>query len=274
MLIKQVLNNNVVMAYDDNKVEVVVVGTGIGFHAKKNDLIDKAKIQKIFSCTADNKFKDFVGQISPEILELTQKISANAKEEFAIVLEDEVFMLLADHINFAIKRLREGMDLDNPFLYEIKHFFKDEYKIGLYAKDLIKEMFNLEIPDEEVGYICMHLISSEFHQNRSSVNKVFKIIDVSINYLQEHYLKDVQEDSIAYNRLMNHIKFFAKRYAENEESDKEDVLLDTTIKDVFKQEVSCIDALSELLLEKFGRKVTQSEKNYIILHLRNCRKNI
>ena len=52
--IVQPLNNNVVMGYDRKKGEVIIIGTGIGFRAKKGDQVDQSKIQKMF-ITGENK---------------------------------------------------------------------------------------------------------------------------------------------------------------------------------------------------------------------------
>ena len=42
--IEQPFNNNVVMGWDRKHGEVVIVGKGIGFHAKKGDIIDERNI--------------------------------------------------------------------------------------------------------------------------------------------------------------------------------------------------------------------------------------
>lgn len=61
MKIVQPLNNNVVMAYDRRQGEIVVVGTGVGFHAKKGDLVDEKKIQKIFVAGQNKKLMELIG---------------------------------------------------------------------------------------------------------------------------------------------------------------------------------------------------------------------
>ena len=60
-----------------------------------------------------------------------------------------------DHIHFAVRRLRDGMEFDNPFVTEIRQFYPKEWEIALYAKERIRERFGVEIPDAEVGYICL-----------------------------------------------------------------------------------------------------------------------
>ena len=78
------------------------------------------------------------------------------------------------------------------------------------------------------------------------------------------------KDSLAYTRLVTHVKYFAQRYVDNKESMDEDELLDQTIKERFQREVCCIEGLSEMLYRKYGRPVTVSEENYLVLHLRTC----
>ena len=183
--------------------------------------------------------------------------------------EKETLALL-DHIPFAIKRMKENLVLDNPFETEIRQFYPKEWEIGLYAKKCIKRRFGIEIPDAEVGYIAMHIIASEFQKSRRTVSKTFEVIDLALKYIRDNYLTDVKEDSLAYTRLVTHVKYFAQRYVDNKESMDEDELLDQTIKERFQREVCCIEGLSEMLYRKYGRPVTVSEENYLVLHLRNC----
>ena len=117
----------------------------------------------------------------------------------------------------------------------------------------------------------MYMISSEYRQDRQTVNKAFKVIGISLDYIKENYLFDVEEESLAYTRLVAHVKYFAQRYVEHKESTEEDELLKKTIREAFWEEISCIEGLSELLYSKFGRHITDSEGNYLVLHLRNCK---
>ena len=245
--IVQPLNNNVVMGYDRKKGEVIIIGTGIGFRAKKGDQVDESKIQKMFITGENKQLLEMIGAIPPEYFELVEEIFENA-----------------------IKRMKENLVLDNPFETEIRQFYPKEWEIGLYAKKCIKRRFGIEIPDAEVGYIAMHIIASEFQKSRRTVSKTFEVIDLALKYIRDNYLTDVKEDSLAYTRLVTHVKYFAQRYVDNKESMDEDELLDQTIKERFQREVCCIEGLSEMLYRKYGRPVTVSEENYLVLHLRNC----
>ena len=58
MKITKVINNNVVSSVDNNGIEIVVMGRGIGFRKRENDELEEEKIQKIFrfSGRAGSKF--------------------------------------------------------------------------------------------------------------------------------------------------------------------------------------------------------------------------
>lgn len=47
MRVKRMLNNNVIMAIDDEGNDIVVVGKGLAFSLKRGDLISQDKIKKL-----------------------------------------------------------------------------------------------------------------------------------------------------------------------------------------------------------------------------------
>lgn len=48
MKIIKVINNNVVSALDKDAEEVVIMGKGIGFHAKPGQIVNEEQIEKTF----------------------------------------------------------------------------------------------------------------------------------------------------------------------------------------------------------------------------------
>ena len=54
--IVQPLNNNVVMGYDRKRSEVIIIGTGIGFRAKKVIRLMKVKFKK---CLLQEKINNY-----------------------------------------------------------------------------------------------------------------------------------------------------------------------------------------------------------------------
>ena len=48
MMIKTILNNNAVIAIDENEKEVVIVKNGIGFNSKKGMVLKDNDMEKVF----------------------------------------------------------------------------------------------------------------------------------------------------------------------------------------------------------------------------------
>lgn len=96
------------------------------------------------------------------------------------------------------------------------------------------------------------------------------MIDLALKYIRDNYLTDVKEDSLAYTRLVTHVKYFAQRYVDNKESMDEDELLDQTIKERFQREVCALKAYRKCYIGSMEDRFTVSEENYLVLHLRNC----
>lgn len=51
MVFKKRLNNNVIIAQDENGNEKILMGCGLGFKLQEKDIIDESKIEKVFSLT-------------------------------------------------------------------------------------------------------------------------------------------------------------------------------------------------------------------------------
>lgn len=271
MIIKKLLNNNVVIASTENGDEVVVMGTGLGFKAKIGDKVNKDKIQKVFVLKEyGSKLTELIEDIPIEFLEITEKIVEFAKNEYNLTLEKAIYLSLTDHIHFAIERQRMKMNLENPFLQDVKQFYVDEYKIGLYARKIIEEKVKMAIPDDEVAFIAMHIVESEYGQDRRSVGNSMKLMNEVLDQIVKGIDMNIDESSLKFNRLIIHIKYFARRYIKNKEEDHKDKLLNETLKKAFPKEFTCVEKISLNLGKKYGREISDSEKCYLVIHLRNC----
>ncbi|MEI0538291.1 CAT RNA binding domain-containing protein [Brachyspira pulli] len=141
MKIGKILNNNVVVIFEEGKTEKIVMGRGIAFGKKVGDIIDEGKIDKTFLLeNSDNnsKLQQLLKDIPSEYLNTTEKIIEYAKTKAERSLNDFLYITLMDHIYMAIVRTKENVNIKNMMLWDIKKFYKDEYNIGLKALDIIE----------------------------------------------------------------------------------------------------------------------------------------
>lgn len=109
MRIDKIINNNVVSAKDDQGVELVAMGKGIGFGQKPGGEIADEAVEKIFRLDKmDNKehFKEMLASLPLEYIRLSTDIIAYAKESLGLTLSQNVYLTLTDHVSFALDRHR------------------------------------------------------------------------------------------------------------------------------------------------------------------------
>lgn len=160
MKIESVINNNVVCSRDENGIETVIMGKGIGFQAKAGTVIDERKIEKVFRIknpTTVNQFTELLSNIPFQHFKLSNDIITYAKKNLNTKLNQSIYVTLTDHINFAIERYRQGIRLQNALLWEIKSFYHEEFLIGKYAVSLINDSLDIALSEDEAGFIALLL---------------------------------------------------------------------------------------------------------------------
>ena len=91
MKIGKILNNNVVVIFEEGKTEKIVMGRGIAFGKKVGDTIEDGKIDKTFLLeNSDNnsKLQQLLKDIPSEYLNTTEKIIEYAKTKAERSLND------------------------------------------------------------------------------------------------------------------------------------------------------------------------------------------
>ena len=143
MKVVKCINNNVAICLDDDNNELVAFGKGIGFKKPPFE-IDVAVIQKTYY-GIDENYVHMINEIPEEILLLSEEIIKYAENELDYIFSPNVIFTLADHINFAIVRYKERLNITLPIVQDIKFLYENEYAIGKYALSLIEKRLNIKL---------------------------------------------------------------------------------------------------------------------------------
>jgi beta-glucoside operon transcriptional antiterminator len=270
MNIHKVINNNVVSVLDDQKKEMVVMGRGLAFKKKPGDPVDEALIEKVF--TLENKdvyerFKTLLYEIPMEYMEISDEIISYAKDVLGKKLNESIYVSLTDHIHFAVQRHEKGLDIKNALLWEIKKLYKDEFAIGSKALAIIKDKLNIELPEDEAGFIAMHIINAELNEEMPNIVNITKVIQEVLNIVKYHFKIDFDEESLNYFRFITHLKFFAQRMFGKNYYTSDDDFLYQTIKEKYKEAAQCTDKIADFVAKKYDYKLTKEEMLYLTIHI-------
>ena len=165
MVIDKIINNNIVSAFDEKGLEVVIMGRGIGFQMKRGQEVPAEKIEKVFRIKSQSiaeQLKELLAKMPLEQVQISNEIISYAKKTMKLKLNQSIYVTLTDHISFAISRCKKGIHLENALLWEIKRFYPQEFELGRYAVELVKKRLNVEMPEDEAGFIALHFVNAEY----------------------------------------------------------------------------------------------------------------
>lgn len=272
MIIKRILTNNAVVIDDENQQEKIVCGKGIAFKKRPGMEIDEMSINQTFILEGGGEYSHFeqlLKDVPLEYLELSSEIINMAKLEFAKKFKDNVIITLSDHLYVAIKRCREGMTISNPLLWDIKNFYEIEYDIGLRALELIKNKFHIQLPNDEAGFIALHIVNVELDEdNMDHIFQVTKVIQEIMTIVKYHFHAEFDTSNVYYYRFITHLKFFALRLLKDNQfnEDEENELLDV-VKDKYCTSYECVLKIKDFLEKKYNYTLQEDEIVYLTIHV-------
>lgn len=271
MTIKKIFNNNVILTENEAGREVIATGKGIAFNRRVGCVVPDSEIERIYTLSSSdmlNKFKELVASLSFDYLQVSNEIIDCAQKILGCKLNESIYVALTDHIHMAVHRARNGITINNMLLLEIKKFYEQEYSIGLKAVEIMNRRFNVELNEDEAGFIAMHIIDAQLDFKKPLSNKIIHLIQEITNVVRMTCRVEFDKDSLAYYRFVTHVKFFAKRIFSGQETagDIEDEI-HFMVKKKYPQAYSCAEKIAELIGTKYNYKVNADEKFYLTIHI-------
>lgn len=272
MVIGKVLNNNVVITTDEKHNEIIVMGRGIAFKKRVGDAIDDQMIDKVYRLE-DNavslKFQELLADLPLEYLTLSDLIIEKARKELKHPINDLIYLSLPDHLHSAIERAEKGIVVSNALLWDIKRFYPEEYRIGLEAIEKLKKNYGITLPDDEAGFIALHLVNAQADMDENSdMYQLTKTMQDIINIVKYYFKVDFDEDSIYFYRFTTHLRFFLSRMRNKslhtEEVDEELLLI---VKQKYHNAFQCVKKVKVFLKKQYDYMMSNDESLYLTIHI-------
>lgn len=234
MKIFKILNNNVAVVLDEQGEEKIVMGRGICFKRKTGE-----------------------------------EIIAEAKVRLGKSLNDMIYISLIDHVHTSIVRFLEGITVKNVLLWDIRRFYREEYETGLWALDRIQEKFKVRLPEDEAGFIALHLANARMDQEiMHNMYEITRIMQELVNIVKYFFQITFSEDDVYYYRFITHLKFFAKRLVERRlytEDDNDDLW--EVIRGKYPKAYGCVEKITQFIEKKYDYELSREEQLYLTIHI-------
>lgn len=272
--VSKVLNNNGVIAIDmDENKEYVILGKGVGFGKKVSQRFDKPEgctTYRLEQETERGSAKELVKGIEPEYLEIADAILTESQKVFGDSIDRGILFPLADHISFAVARIRRNEQISNPLTEDIKVLFYSEFKVAETLKTILRERLQIEIDDHEVGYVALHIHSAIGDEKVSVAMQTARAVRECIDMLEKATGKPIDVLSLSYNRLMNHMKYMVARASTGE---KLNLDMNEYMLDQYPQAYKVATDICKNLEGCIGHNLDETETGYLAMHIQRVYKD-
>ena len=267
MKVVKKINNNCALCLDSQNKEVVAFGKGIGFDKPPYD-IELNRIERVYYDIEESSVK-MINDIPEEIIDISAKIIEYAKTKIKYLNNSNVIFTLADHINFAIKRYKEHIDIKLPIINDIQYLYDIEMEIGQKALELIRKILRVSLPDEEAIYIALHIINAEtMDESQRNENFDEKVIDEIIKIIELNMNIEINKNGFNYSRFVTHLYYLLRRGKKNHfEVNEDNKDLYISLSSSFPQIYGCTKQIAEYFDDCYQWKLTDEECIYLILHI-------
>lgn len=268
--VEKVLNHNVILAIkEEDKQEYLIMGKGIGFGRKTAERIEIEPEVKVYSLVDVKNAKDTtssVKEIGPVYLEAASMLLDEAEKQIGKV-DRSVLIPLADHIDFAVRRIKEQGEISNPLSCDIQVLFHMEYKVAEKILPFLKENSDVVMSESELGYIALHIHSAIAEQNVASSMQVARCVRECVGLIEQEIKQKIPVTTLSYNRLMNHVRYMVLRAEQGEE-------IKLNMNDYMELRFKKSYAIATYVCDEMGKilhkKLHEHELGYLAVHIQRC----
>ena len=162
-IVLKVFNNNIVLVNSEEN-EKILFAKGIGFAKKNGQVIKKGtEVDKIFTIQEEDNRKNFnsiLGRVDTNFFAMCEEAIYEVSKLSNKELNENIHISLIDHLFFAVKRIMNNEVIENPFLVEIETLYRTEFNLAKMIANRVSEFEKINIPDDEVGFIALHVHSA------------------------------------------------------------------------------------------------------------------
>lgn len=267
--ISKILNNNVIICINSNQ-EVILIGKGIGFNKKPGMVVDdNASIEKVYKLDQKQQqeyYKSLVEIADEEVLQAIIE-SVNYITSTTYMKDDKQLVIaLTDHITFAYKRLKQNQIISNPFAMETKHLYSEAYDIATQVIQRLNEKLDVTFPDDEIGFIALHIASNKEDLPMSEISLINKMISKCVLIIENDIGYPVNPRTVQYQQFIRHIQFLIRRLNKKEYVHVQDEFINM-VKTYYPNCYSTAYKISKVIQKDLDIDIDDSEIVYLALHI-------
>ncbi|SDH72187.1 transcriptional antiterminator, BglG family [Alteribacillus persepolensis] len=268
MVVKKVLNNNVIIA-DDNGNEVIVTGKGLGFGKKQGETVDESGAEKFFVLQdkkEQEQYKQLLIEVDEAFIGCMNECMTMLEKRFHVKLYEHIHVALTDHLYYAVHRQKQGLEVRNPFLTETELAYPAEFQAARELLLHVEKCTSTPMPEGEVGFVALHIHSALTSRSLEEVNQHTKLVSTLAGVIEDNLGLTMNAKELDHQRLLRHLHQAIERIQYNDDKEEPE-----SLKKVLKDEYPLCYNLSwkliKIMQHALKKPVPESEAVYLTLHL-------
>lgn len=174
-------------------------------------LFIKENIEKKTKQPIDSISERLLGLVDQSKLVTIEKSIERTREDLPYEIADSSYIGLVVHLALAVERLQQGdtIRFDPTYLNEIKN--SQEYDTAKQIINELEQAFDMNIPEDEIGYITMHLLGAKIRSDHeylledSSIDIALQAKEL-IQYVGNQLHVDLNGNTHLFHDLITHLK--------------------------------------------------------------------
>ncbi|MFB2583104.1 PRD domain-containing protein [Herbiconiux sp. P15] len=267
--IKKVLNSSVVLAVDENGVELVVLGKGIGYGRKPGETVAPDDANQVFVSLPEGEQRNLVElltQIPGEVVEVSRAIVQLAEAE-GLELDPHIYLSLTDHLNFAVERQRKGLVTVNRLAWEVRTIYPRQYAIGVRAVALLSDRLGVALPEEEAANVAFHLVNADAGNAGVDSLRVVTLVSQVATIVTHSTGVQLHNDDLHGARFVAHLQYFARRFFDGKLAESADDFLFTSLSERYPAAVQAAERVRTLVQQQYDQRLPNEEIAFLALHI-------
>lgn len=216
--------------------------------------------------------KSQIGQLlNEDIMRRVMDCVAGMNHARVLTLTENSYIGLIIHLTIAINRILKNEVIEKDFRWQENQEQDEDYRLAMLLVKELEEEFEIEIPNVETSYICLHLKGSKHErimpktgddydygnrEIRKLVNNMIDVFDPEKAYL-------IKQDEEFIQGLLTHLQPTMIRISHGMQI-KNPVLED--IKNGYPEIYEKSLPVAKVLEEYLGKKVPEEETGYLAVH--------
>jgi len=275
--VHRVLNNNVVIAIDESGQERVLMGRGLGFQLKPDDVIDPAKVEKTFILDGGaqgERERRLLVDVPYTTIEAVTRAVDEAERMLGRHLDRHLTIAVIDHVHYVMERLAQGLRIPTTAMPELRVLYPHEFAAADRMAASLADSLGRALPPEEAVFLTMHLLNATRDEPNGTAALLLRRLQHVVDVVEQRLGVKLDADSADYARFILHVQFLLQRLVNRTMLVGNDSSFFEFAKHSYPQSHAIAEEVKRYVFAATEAALTDEEVLYLIVHVERLRTHV